>query len=132
MMKTSPDLSHRFMTTEWVYLQNDGRRSFQAVLRRPALASKMGSFPWKCVEYKEENGFVIANFTLAATGRNVDCVSGSRELSGLTVSRPGDVRIHIEPRQSSGGPRGRPRQWYPVLQQFSYGATKCGWYCRHR
>src|SRR5258708_33726367 len=44
-----------------------GLRSFPGSAIEAALlsgmGSKMGSFQWKCVEYKEQNGFVIVNFS---------------------------------------------------------------------
>jgi len=32
-----------------------------------AVALKMGSFPWSFVEYKEQNGFVVAFFAVVGT-----------------------------------------------------------------
>ena len=44
-----------------------GLRSFPGSVIEAALpsgmGSKMGSFQWKFVEYKEQNGFVIVNFS---------------------------------------------------------------------
>ena len=32
------------------------------------MGSRMGSFPWKFIEYKEQNGFVFDNFAVLAAG----------------------------------------------------------------
>src|SRR6267142_3154213 len=54
-----------------------GLRSFPgSAIEVDALASKMGSIPGKFVEYKEQNGFVIAFFGLAPTGCNETAVMG--------------------------------------------------------
>ena len=49
------------------YLQAMGLHSFPGSAIKAALpsgmSSKMGSFQWKFVEYKGQNGFVIVNFS---------------------------------------------------------------------
>ena len=70
------------LVTEEVYLPAMGRVCPASAVEVAALASKMGSFPWKCVEYKEQNGFVFVLFCpgTAQTGYNLDCGIGDLAL----------------------------------------------------
>ena len=57
--KVSAEMAHRSLTTEYSLTSKLlGLRLFPG--SAAALPSKMGSFQWKFVEYKEQNGFVFA------------------------------------------------------------------------
>ena len=59
---------------------------FQAALSRlQRCLPKWVRFHWTFVEYKEQNGFVVAHFALAGTGYNVDCGYGSQTQTKVTV-----------------------------------------------
>jgi len=61
IMKTTREPSRRSFRTELVYLRAMRLCLFPgSAVEVAAVASKMGSFHWKFVEYKEQNGFVIA------------------------------------------------------------------------
>ena len=94
-MEQTPERVNRSLTIEYsFYLQAVGLRLFPGSAVEAALpsgmGSKMGSFQWTFVEYKEPNGFVLAILLLVGTGAKLD--------DGSTLAaEPGISRQFREP-----------------------------------
>src|SRR5262249_15494104 len=81
------------LTIEYSFLPTSYGPLFISGQRYPGAAFRnefgMGSFQWKCVEYKEQNGFVIVNFSRRGRlqRRRYRIEQGSQETYALAQER---------------------------------------------